>query len=312
MCNSRVTLGHVPHRRLPQAGRRPGGTHGLSSRESARPDRAGRRRPQPAGAERHDRPAGPAQAGRAGRLHRHPQRVPYRRPPPVGSSPARAPAARPAPGPAAAGHGLFDLTPTEDEQMLVDVVGRVRRGGGAARRRRGRRGLRAPPSRCSQAASRSGCRSSACPRRSAASPRSARRWPAPSSPRRSPTATWAWPSPPSRPARWPPRSALWGTDAQQQTYLPAFTGDDVPAAALALTEPTVLFDPLSPATTARRDGDGFVLDGLKSAVVAGRRGRALRRGRRARGRPVLFLVESSADGPDRRGRPVDGRARRVA
>ena len=30
---------------------------------------------------------------------------------------------------------------------------------------------------------------------------------------------------------------LWGTDEQQQTYLPAFTGDDVPAAALALTEP---------------------------------------------------------------------------
>ena len=25
---------------------------------------------------------------------------------------------------------------------------------------------------------------------------------------------------------------LWGTDEQQQTYLPAFTGDDVPAAAL--------------------------------------------------------------------------------
>ena len=39
---------------------------------------------------------------------------------------------------------------------------------------------------------------------------------------------------------------LWGTDAQQQTYLPAFTGDDVPAAALALTEPAVLFDVLSP------------------------------------------------------------------
>ena len=30
---------------------------------------------------------------------------------------------------------------------------------------------------------------------------------------------------------------LWGSDEQQQTYLPAFAGDDVPAAALALTEP---------------------------------------------------------------------------
>ena len=32
---------------------------------------------------------------------------------------------------------------------------------------------------------------------------------------------------------------LWGTEAQQQTYLPAFTGDgSVPAAALTLAEPT--------------------------------------------------------------------------
>ena len=43
---------------------------------------------------------------------------------------------------------------------------------------------------------------------------------------------------------------LWGTDEQQQTYLPAFTGDDVPAAALALMEPAVLFDVLNPTTTA--------------------------------------------------------------
>ena len=52
--------------------------------------------------------------------------------------------------------------------------------------------------------------------------------------------------------------ALWGTDAQQQTYLPAFTADDAPVAALALSEPSVLFDVLAPATTALRDGDGFV------------------------------------------------------
>ena len=41
--------------------------------------------------------------------------------------------------------------------------------------------------------------------------------------------------------------ATWGTDEQQQTYLPAFTGDDVAAAALALTEPRPLFDALEPA-----------------------------------------------------------------
>src|SRR6478752_3907992 len=62
---------------------------------------------------------------------------------------------------------------------------------------------------------------------------------------------------------------LWGTDAQQQTYLPAFTGDDVAAAALALAEPTVLFDVLSPATTAERTTDGYRLNGVKSAVPGG-------------------------------------------
>ncbi len=62
--------------------------------------------------------------------------------------------------------------------------------------------------------------------------------------------------------------SLWGSEQQQATYLPAFTGDDVPAAALALNEPAPLFDVLAPTTTARRDGDGFVLDGLKSAWCA--------------------------------------------
>ena len=40
--------------------------------------------------------------------------------------------------------------------------------------------------------------------------------------------------------------SLWGTDEQQSTYLSAFTGDEVPAAALALAEPTALFDPATP------------------------------------------------------------------
>ena len=43
----------------------------------------------------------------------------------------------------------------------------------------------------------------------------------------------------------------------------------VPAAALALAEPQVLFDALSPRTTATRTGDGFVLDGVKSLVPRG-------------------------------------------
>jgi alkylation response protein AidB-like acyl-CoA dehydrogenase len=89
---------------------------------------------------------------------------------------------------------------------------------------------------------------------------------------------------------------LWGTEAQQQTYLPAFTGTDVPVAALTLAEPTVLFDPFSLATTALRDGDGFVLDGVKSAVVRGADAELFVVAAMLDGTPALFLVESGTDG----------------
>lgn len=60
--------------------------------------------------------------------------------------------------------------------------------------------------------------------------------------------------------------ANYGDSDQQQTYLPAFTEDDAPAAALALHEPQPLFDPLAPATTAERDGGDLVLSGVKALV----------------------------------------------
>src|SRR3954471_651371 len=60
--------------------------------------------------------------------------------------------------------------------------------------------------------------------------------------------------------------SLWGDADQQSTYLPAFVGDDVPAAALALLEPRPLFDPFALQTTARRAPGGYVLEGVKSLV----------------------------------------------
>jgi alkylation response protein AidB-like acyl-CoA dehydrogenase len=99
---------------------------------------------------------------------------------------------------------------------------------------------------------------------------------------------------------------LWGTDAQQQTYLPAFTGDDVPAAAIALTEPTVLFDVLSPATTAEQTADGYVLNGVKSAVPLGAAAELFVVGASLDGAPVLFLVESSTPGIDVEADPAMG------
>ncbi len=90
--------------------------------------------------------------------------------------------------------------------------------------------------------------------------------------------------------------SLFGSDEQQSTYLPAFTGDTVPAAALALAEPTALFDPLTPAATAVRSGTGFVLNGVKSAVVRGADAELFVVGAALDGVPHLFIVESKTPG----------------
>ncbi len=99
---------------------------------------------------------------------------------------------------------------------------------------------------------------------------------------------------------------LWGTEQQQATYLPAFTGADVPAAALALNEPTVLFDVLEPATTAVRHGDQLVLDGVKSLVPRGAEAELFIVGASLDGQPVLVLVESGAEGLTVEGDPAMG------
>jgi alkylation response protein AidB-like acyl-CoA dehydrogenase len=90
--------------------------------------------------------------------------------------------------------------------------------------------------------------------------------------------------------------STWGTDEQQQTYLPAFTGGDAPTAALALTEPRPLFDALDPTTTARCEGDELVLDGVKSMVPRASEAELFVVGARLDDRNVLVLVESGADG----------------
>jgi alkylation response protein AidB-like acyl-CoA dehydrogenase len=91
--------------------------------------------------------------------------------------------------------------------------------------------------------------------------------------------------------------SLWGTEEQQATYLPAFTGDEPPAACLALTEPTVLFDVLEPATTATRTDDGYVLSGVKSLVPRGADAELFVVGARLDdGGNALFLVEAGTPG----------------
>lgn len=90
--------------------------------------------------------------------------------------------------------------------------------------------------------------------------------------------------------------SLWGTDEQQQTYLPAFTGDDVPAAALAVAESRPLFDPFELQTTASATEGGYRLTGVKSAVVRGTEAELFVVAAALDGTPRLFVVESSTPG----------------
>jgi alkylation response protein AidB-like acyl-CoA dehydrogenase len=88
---------------------------------------------------------------------------------------------------------------------------------------------------------------------------------------------------------------LWGDAEQQAGYLPAFAGSSPPAAAIALAEPRVLFDPLMLHTRATRTGAGdFVLDGVKSLVPRGAEAELLLVAASLDERPSLFLVEPAA------------------
>lgn len=91
--------------------------------------------------------------------------------------------------------------------------------------------------------------------------------------------------------------SLWGDADQQARYLPPFTEDDAPAAALAIQEPKVLFDPLELDTVATRSPEGFTLNGAKSLVLRAADAELFVVAARIAGEgPALFIVESAADG----------------
>jgi alkylation response protein AidB-like acyl-CoA dehydrogenase len=99
----------------------------------------------------------------------------------------------------------------------------------------------------------------------------------------------------------------WGTAEQQATYLPAFTGEDVPAAALALLEPRPLFDPFSLETKARREGQDWVLDGAKALVARPGECELFVVAAEVQGEgPALFVIESGGEGLSVEGEPAMG------
>jgi alkylation response protein AidB-like acyl-CoA dehydrogenase len=90
---------------------------------------------------------------------------------------------------------------------------------------------------------------------------------------------------------------LWGSADQEATYLPAFTGEDIPAAALAILEPRPLFDPLQLETKAKKKGDEWVLSGVKSLIARAKDCELFVIAADAEDiGPALFIVESGAKG----------------
>jgi alkylation response protein AidB-like acyl-CoA dehydrogenase len=91
--------------------------------------------------------------------------------------------------------------------------------------------------------------------------------------------------------------SLFGDADQQARYLPPFVGEEPPAAALALLEPRPLFDPFDLRTTATRTAEGFTLNGVKALVPRAAEGELFVVGAAIEGEgPALFVVESGATG----------------
>ena len=104
----------------------------------------------------------------------------------------------------------------------------------------------------------------------------------------------------------------WGSADQQATYLQEFAGENVPQACVAIAEPHALFDPTALKTTAVRTPSGYRLNGVKSLVPAAADAELFIVGAQLNGKPALFIVESSAEGPVRQGRSEHGHSRRGA
>jgi alkylation response protein AidB-like acyl-CoA dehydrogenase len=63
--------------------------------------------------------------------------------------------------------------------------------------------------------------------------------------------------------------ARFGTDAQKQRHCTRIASGEYPTASFALSEPDAGSDPGGMRTTARRDGDGWVIDGAKQWITGG-------------------------------------------
>lgn len=87
-----------------------------------------------------------------------------------------------------------------------------------------------------------------------------------------------------------------GTDTQKKRYLPLVCGDEYKPATAALIEPRFGFDPYSLSTTARFDGNAYVLNGEKCYVPLAAEADLLLIYAKENGAMQAFIVEKGSDG----------------
>jgi alkylation response protein AidB-like acyl-CoA dehydrogenase len=99
----------------------------------------------------------------------------------------------------------------------------------------------------------------------------------------------------------------WGSPAQQAQWLPAFVAEEpAPLMAIAVNEPTPLFDPQQLATQAKKRGKHYLLNGEKCLVLRGLDAGQLIIAAQAADGPGLFIVAAGAKGLLRSPTPAMG------
>ncbi|MGD8860438.1 MAG: acyl-CoA dehydrogenase family protein [Myxococcales bacterium] len=88
-----------------------------------------------------------------------------------------------------------------------------------------------------------------------------------------------------------------GTEAQKKEYLPRFTEEEVHHATIALTEPQARFDVTEPKTSAKKDGDKYVINGRKAMVPMAESAEVMLVVATVEGEgPAAFFVKQGTDG----------------
>jgi alkylation response protein AidB-like acyl-CoA dehydrogenase len=90
--------------------------------------------------------------------------------------------------------------------------------------------------------------------------------------------------------------ALFGSKQQKEEYLARFCDEEFPRATAAIAEPVFQFDPAELATTAVKEGEGFVISGVKTLVPLAREAELFLVYASEGGMTQAFIVPASSPG----------------